>query len=244
MKLTYPPAEIDYPESDGKPMGETDVHRGWMVRLIDLLSYRYRQQRVYVSGDLLVYSVKDNAKKLIVPDVFAVKDCDPSQRRIFKIWEEGRIPNTVFEVTSRKTKRQDRIHKPKVYARLRVPEYFLYDPTGDYLKPRLQGFRLVVDDYCPLEPDSSGALVCEQLDLLLRLEDGRLCLFDRPSGVRLLTESEAERAGREREQRAREAEQRAREAEQRAREEEHRARLAAEAEVQRLRRLLEQDGTR
>jgi hypothetical protein len=24
--------EIDYPESDGRPMGETDLHRLWMVR--------------------------------------------------------------------------------------------------------------------------------------------------------------------------------------------------------------------
>jgi hypothetical protein len=36
------PAEIEYPETDGKPMGETDVHRLWMIRLYDLLKHRYR----------------------------------------------------------------------------------------------------------------------------------------------------------------------------------------------------------
>jgi Uma2 family endonuclease len=247
MKLKSRTTDIEYPASDGKPMGETDVHRGWMIRLIDMLMYRYRAQRVYVSGDLLVYYEEGNPRKFVVPDVFVVKDCDPGQRRVFKIWEELRVPNTVFEMTSRKTKRQDQAVKPQVYAGLRIPEYFLYDPTGDYLNPRLQGHRLVEDRYCPIEPDTTGALVCEQLDLLLRLESGRLELFDRSSGERLLTEGEAERAAREREQQAREAERLVREAQHRdleaerlILEEERRARLAAEAEVERLRKLLEQ----
>ena len=226
MPLTHPEVEIEYPESDGKPLGETDLHRHWIVRLIDILAYRYRGQRVYVSGDLLVYYLEGNPKKFIVPDVFAVKDCDPGFRRVFKIWDEGREPNAAIEVTSRKTKREDLKAKPAIYARIRVPEYFLYDPTGDYLNPQLQGFRLAGSDYCPIEPDATGALVCEQLDLLLRLENGALALFDRTSGDRLLTEGEAERAAREAEQAARAAEQA--------------ARAAAEAEVQRLRKLLGQ----
>ncbi|HUG91896.1 MAG TPA: Uma2 family endonuclease [Planctomycetaceae bacterium] len=224
MTLTRSALDIDYPESDGKPMGETDLHRSWIVRLIDMLTYRYRGQRVYVSGDLLVYFEEGRPKKFVVPDVFAVKNCDPRQRRVFKIWEERRVPNAIIEVTSRKTKHQDQRTKPKTYARLRVPEFFLYDPTGDYLNPALQGFRLLRGAYCRIEPDTGGALVCEQLNLLLRLDDGRLCLFDRTTGEQLLTEGEAERQAREVEQQAREAERR--------------ARLAAEAEVRRLRKLL------
>ena len=30
-------AEIYYPESDGEPMAETDLHRNWMIRIIDIL---------------------------------------------------------------------------------------------------------------------------------------------------------------------------------------------------------------
>ena len=51
------------------------------------------------------------------------------------------MPNAAIEVTSRKTKREDLKAKPAIYARIRVPEYFLYDPTADYLQPPLQGFR-------------------------------------------------------------------------------------------------------
>jgi hypothetical protein len=51
---------VHYPESDGKPMGETDEHRDAMVRHIELLKDYYRGQRVYVSGDLLVYYEQGN----------------------------------------------------------------------------------------------------------------------------------------------------------------------------------------
>ena len=50
-----PFTQAHYPESDGKPLGETDEHRDAMVRHIQILQEYYRDQRVYVSGDLLVY---------------------------------------------------------------------------------------------------------------------------------------------------------------------------------------------
>lgn len=96
--------EIEYPESDGRPMGETDLHRDWMFRIIEMLRYHFRGRRVYVSGDLLVYYEEGNPRKFVVPDAFVVKDCDSHQRRVFKIWEEHRVPNVSFETTSRSTR--------------------------------------------------------------------------------------------------------------------------------------------
>jgi hypothetical protein len=34
--------QIEYPESDGEPLGETDLHIHWIIRLRDILKYRYR----------------------------------------------------------------------------------------------------------------------------------------------------------------------------------------------------------
>ena len=45
--------EIEYPESDGKPMGETDLHRDRMFRLLEIFRQRYRDQQVYIASDLL-----------------------------------------------------------------------------------------------------------------------------------------------------------------------------------------------
>ena len=146
-------AEIEYPESDGKPMGETDLHRDWMVRIIELLKYRYRGQRVYVSGDLLVYFEEGNPRQFVVPDAFVVKDSDPGRRRVYKLWEEGKAPDVVVETTSQGSRQEDTLVKPKLYARIGVREYFLYDPTADYLDPPLRGFRLADEGYEAIEPD-------------------------------------------------------------------------------------------
>jgi Uma2 family endonuclease len=184
--------DIEYPESDGRPMGESDLHRDWMIRIIELLKRRYRGQRVYVSGDLLVYYEEGNPKKFIVPDALVVKDSDPGRRRIYKLWEEGKPPDAVFETTSRSTKKNDQVIKPQLYRQMGVREYFLFDPTSDYLKPALQGYRLEAEGYTQLEPDSSGALESRELGLLLRLERGDLAMYDAQTGARL--ETGAERA--------------------------------------------------
>jgi Uma2 family endonuclease len=127
--------EVDYPESDGKPMAETDLHRDWMVINIQRLQRFFSGRRVYVSGNLFIYYEEGDAHKSVAPDTFVVKNCKPGRRRIFKIWTERRRPNFVLETTSKKTRREDRDTKKEIYAGLQVPEYFLYDPEGDWLKP-------------------------------------------------------------------------------------------------------------
>lgn len=130
---------IEYPETDGRPMGETDLHRQWMFRILDLLAQRYRGQRMYVSGNLLMYFEEGDPTRFVVPDAMVVKDCDPRRRRVYKLWEEGRTPCFVVETTSRGTKREDLNLKPHIYEQLGVGEYILYDPTAEYLRPALQG---------------------------------------------------------------------------------------------------------
>lgn len=213
--------EIQYPESDGKPMAETELHQDWMIRLRDIVRLRYHGQRVYVAGNLLVYYQQGDPRRSVAPDLFVVLDCDPGRRRTFKIWEEGKTPDMVIEVTSESTRREDEVTKPQVYARMGVPEYFLYDPTSDYLNPPLQGFRLGRGKYKRIQPDTSGALACERLGLLLRLEESQLQLYDGSTGRPLPTAVEAAEAGRMAAETARAA------AEQRAAE--------LEAELQRLR---------
>ena len=75
----------------------------------------------------------------------------------------------VIETTSKKTRRKDTVDKPELYARLGVQEYFLFDPTQDYLEPPLQGHWLVGDRYVRIEPDSGGGLESYELELGLRL---------------------------------------------------------------------------
>jgi Uma2 family endonuclease len=239
MSTILTDTEIEYPESDGKPMGETDLHRYWMIRIYDILRWRYRQQRVYVGSDLLVYYTEGIPQHFVVPDDFVVLNSDPGPRRVFKVWEEGAAPNVVFEVTSRKTRQRDSHGKPGVYATIGVQELFLFDPTADYLQPPLQAYRFENSQPVRQEADENGMLRSDCLGLRLRLEHGRLDMFDAQTGERQLTEAEWQRAAAETFRAAADAERAAAEAIRAAAEAEHAARIAAEEEARRLRAEIE-----
>jgi len=192
MSIANSVEQLEYPESDGLPMGETDTHRRWMVRIDELLSYLLREQRAYVGSNLLVYYEPGKPSRFVVPDNFVVFDCEPGERRVFNIWEEERVPDVVFEVTSQSTRQEDLVKKPLIYEAMGVREYFLFDPTASYLKPALQGFRLTEGRLVLMEP-SADELICETLGVNLRLSGNDLLFIDSVSGDRLLTESEANR---------------------------------------------------
>jgi Uma2 family endonuclease len=183
---------------------------------LDLHRWRYRQERVYVASDLLVYYQEGDTTKFVVPDDFVVLNCDPGRRRTFKIWEEGCAPDVVFEVTSRSSRTVDWVHKPRVYAQIGVKEYFLYDPTSEYLEQPLQGFRLGEGrHYGQIEADSDGSLRCERLGLVLRLAGQELLMHDGQTMGLLRTQAEeADDARQAAELRAEQAELRAAQLEQ------------------------------
>jgi len=72
---------------------------------------------------------------------------------------------------------------------LKVPEYFQFDPTEDYLKPPLQGFRLVGGEYVPIEP-VAGRLPSQILGLHLERDGKELRLYNPATGSRLLKRDE------------------------------------------------------
>ncbi len=171
---------VEYPTRDGRLMGETDKHRELMAYLIAALkTYFADKPNVYVSGNNFVYWEEGNPKARISPDGYVVFGAEMRLRDFYKSWEEGgRLPNVVFEFTSRKTRREDTDTKLPLYEQtLKTPEYFLFDPTGDYLRPRLQGYRLENSRYVRLEL-VNNRLHSEQLGLDFVQEGERLRLYD------------------------------------------------------------------
>lgn len=184
--------EVHYPESDGRPMGETDQHITEILDLIAILRERYRAAAdVYVGGDMLLYYVEGDPGRCVCPDVFVAFGIpkEPPRRSYF-LWREGRPPSLVIEVTSKGSRRED-VEKKELYARLGVEEYFLHDPLGEYLKPSLQGFRLEKGKYLPIPPAMDGSLTSRLTGLTLRREGEGLRLLDTQSGEPLLKPSEA-----------------------------------------------------
>jgi Uma2 family endonuclease len=215
---------VRYPTSDGKPMAETEIHRNDMTDLIQTLEDRYAEKpMVCVSGNMLMFYEEGNRRKHVSPDVFVVLDIPKKERENYLIWEEGKAPDTVIEVTSKSTKREDQKKKHDLYRDvLRVREYFLFDPTQDYLKPPLQGFRLVGDEYIRIKP-VDGRLPSEVLGLHLERDGKELRLFDPETRSWLPKRLEREQAA---EQRAETANQRAETAEQRLETAEQRVEMA------------------
>lgn len=242
MSVVTGDVEIDYPESDGRPMGETDWHIEWTLRLRDMLKLRYRGQKVYVASDLLLYYHEGVPRDFVVPDGFVVLDCEQRLRRVFKTWEERRVPNVVFEFTSASTRRTDEVFKPRIYAEIGVPEYFIFDPHGEYLAPQLQGYRLVGGQFGRVDPDESGRLLCEQLGLTLEIIAGELLIRDAKTEEPLLTAADAsDRKAEISERKAEISEREAQEATKNAAKLAERNRVL-EAELERLRRELEAKG--
>ncbi len=194
-------------------MGETDEHRDVMFRNIELLKTYYDGQQVYVTGDLLLYYQQGDPKKFVVPDAFIVKGKPQVQKRTYKLWVERIVPQLVIETTSKKTKKKDLHVKPAIYAQIGVHEYFLFDPTCDYLDPPLQGHRLVDGSYQAIPIEPTGCLYSEELDLELRFENSLLNFYKRGTNDRLRTQAELRQ--RESEARQRESEARQRESEAR-----------------------------
>ena len=93
------PGEIEYPESDGQPVAETDRHRDLMFDLIAATRHHFRDvPDVYVSGNLFVYFVEGDPRECVAPDFFLVRGVPKGQRRTYKVWEEGKAPEVVIEV--------------------------------------------------------------------------------------------------------------------------------------------------
>jgi Uma2 family endonuclease len=179
--------DIDYPESDGRPLGETDIHRREILDLIDELERRYETvPDVYIAGNLFVYYEKGKRSAVVCPDVFVVFGAPKGDRRTFRIWEEGVGPAFVIEITSESTENEDVVEKKEKYLRLGVKEYFLFDPLDEYLSPQLQGFRLVGARYQRILPEADGSLLSQVTGLRLRTEGERLRLLDAATGEPLL----------------------------------------------------------
>ena len=81
---TSPTPETEYlPESDGKPMAETDVHRTQMIELLECLAEYYRADpRVYVTGNIFLYFRNhEGERQSISPDIFVVRGVEKKLRR-------------------------------------------------------------------------------------------------------------------------------------------------------------------
>ena len=243
-RVTVVPETIDYPDSDGLPMAESES-QFWPILYVGSALDRYYQARddVYVVGNLLLYYQEGDPGKSISPDLMVVLGASKHIRSSYRLWEEPKAPDFVLEIASESTHRIDRGEKRDLYAGMGVSEYWQYDPVGDYLEPPLLGFRLVEGRYAPISAAAQEggmlALRSEVLGLELRLTSGApvreaLHFYDPLRGEYLRTYREAEARLEQAEDRLEQTEGQLRQTQDRLREEQS-ARQALEDELRELR---------
>ena len=169
---------IVYPESDGKPMAETEAHRDLMIDFILMLKHYYQNNDdVCVSGNMLMYYKEGDPKKSVAPDVFVAFGVGKKRRRTFRTWEEANTPDFVLEVASPSTFKEDIGKKKRLYAsELKVKEYYIYDPYGQTV-PSFIGYRLIDGLYQEIA-FVNDRLSSEVLGLELGEHKGELRLYN------------------------------------------------------------------
>jgi Uma2 family endonuclease len=202
-----PIKEIASPVSDVAPIAETDMHAQLMSDLRFALNAHFRDDpQVYIGINTMMYWVKGDNARNNVPDVFAVFGVSKEPPRAsWKLWGEGKAPDVVFEVSSRKTWREDLYEKWRTYERLGVREYFIFDPQYDYLPEPLIAWRLVEKQFVS-QPVDGGVYYSDILGLELVNTGETLRLRDPQSYQFLPTEGEEVAARQKAENRVKQSE--------------------------------------
>ena len=159
---------------------------------------------------------------------FGVDPDEMERADSYMVWRMGKAPDFVMEVASKSTWRRDLTIKRDLYARIGVPEHWLFDPTGgDFYGEPLMGETLVDGQYRRNETriGDTGVVMWHSpvLGLWLYAEDGRLNFYDPVQMRRINTLIE---------------EREARQAAEADRDAERQALRAAEDEIERLREQL------
>lgn len=157
-------------------MSEGRPHKKAKSRAIDMLGNHFRAmgRRIYLAEEM---SVAYPGELGFTPDVLAVLDVDEpedDQRMSWCVMDEGKGIDWVLEVLWAGDRKKDLVENVERYARLGIPEYFVYDQK----KQRLLGYRLPPNNnrYLPIVPQA-GLYRSEVLGVDLAIVDNSLKFY-------------------------------------------------------------------
>lgn len=153
---------------------EGDAHRVPKKRALEALDefFRRRGLRVYLGSELPTYYPDES---VFAPDLLAVLDVESHERDAWVVSAEGRGLDFVLEIHVSGDRKKDLEDNVARYARLGIPEYFVYLPR----EKRLVGHRLPDADaraYRPVLPQG-GRWPSSVLGLELGVDEGRLRFY-------------------------------------------------------------------
>ena len=139
-----PSEELRYPTSQGLARQGTWLYADALTQAYQALRRHFRgRDDLFIAQNLCLFDVRDGKERCLIPDLFVALDVGHAPRRIYKVWEEGKVPDFVLEVSSKSTIHRAKGFKLGRYRSLGVREYWHLDTVGDLLQTRLRGYRLV-----------------------------------------------------------------------------------------------------
>ena len=191
--------EIDYASLDFDPdvadVPEDAMEQNLELSEIENLLRAYvtdfgRRPDIFLDRDTNVCYDPANLNVRIAPDLYLVWGVDARAirpRKLYLPWEAGKPPDWALEVASSSTAWRDVNRKPAIYARIGVPEYWRFDPTGGgYYGQPLYGGTLTGGAYRPIqtttEPDGILKAYSEALGLSLCWDEGWPRLYNPATG--------------------------------------------------------------
>jgi Uma2 family endonuclease len=186
--------EIFYPETDGKPMAETDIHAKLLTYLREALTIFFAErEKVYVTGNIMFYYVEGSPEEVVAPDIMVCFGVNKGDRTSYKTWEENDvIPLVVIELASRSTWHKDRTEKRELYEMLGVKEYYIFNPLYPKNLPAFLAFNLEAGELKRVNFEN-GRIYSELLGLELVDTGETLRLFDLDKNEFLKNQEELDR---------------------------------------------------
>jgi Uma2 family endonuclease len=188
VAISKPP--IHYPSGDGQPVAETFDHVYVILITIAVLRQYLQDEQACILGNQYLYYAQGLPKLRCAPDVMVIFGVAQGGRDNYKIWEEGQIPRVVFEMTSPGTKKEDDGFKKQLYEQIGIEEYWQFDPKGEWISEKLRGFRLIRDEYVPIEFSPAQRMQSQALGLWLEVDGTLISFYRSDTGEKLLIPDE------------------------------------------------------
>ncbi len=146
----------------------------------------------HVSNQLMILMGKVSGKEWRPsPDVFVHTTAGPEPLTSFDVATYG-VPEFVIEVASLSTWDYDTELKRRMYGRVGVQEYLVYDPTGEFLGASVRAWHLTSRGFTAWQPKPSGHWHSQVLGVSLRPDGLLLRVYDQ-DGALVPTFDEQER---------------------------------------------------
>ena len=125
-------------EQESSLMGETTIHYQARTSATEVLRRYYGNQgkKVFIASDLHTLYPGERA---FYPDLLVVFDVEDHHRRSWNVFKEKKGLDFALEIISVSSRRNDQVEKLNLFARIGIPEYFLFDPENF----TLMGYELI-----------------------------------------------------------------------------------------------------